>query len=144
MPHPGPCLRACMWCRCLQRGLFRGCRCSPPGSWALLLVGEIWLQPLFIQNKQMINCLISDCAGRHTTHVPAGGAAKRFILFNNKSKTVVAVYPLPACTEPLGLAQGSGIWPEQGFQPKEEAGVGLPSWHFKVGGSDGAGTGARE
>lgn len=71
------------------------------------LVGEIQPPPLFIQNKQMINCLISNCAGRHTTHVPAGGAAKRFILFNNKSKINVAFHPLPVR---IGPSAGAGQW----------------------------------
>lgn len=71
------------------------------------LVGEIQPPPLFIQNKQMINCLISNCAGRHTTHVPAGGAAKRFILFNNKSKINVAFPPLPVR---IGPPAGAGEW----------------------------------
>lgn len=61
-----------------------------------------------IQNKQMINCLISDCAGRHTTHVPAGGAAKRFMLFNNKSKTNVA-FPPAACLHGASRT-GAGQW----------------------------------
>lgn len=64
----------------------------PEGPEAQCLVREICTAPLFEQNKQMINCLISDCAGRHTTHVLAGGTAKRFILFNNKSKTNVAFH----------------------------------------------------
>lgn len=64
----------------------------------------------------MINCLISDCAGRHTTHVPAGGTAKRFILFNNKSKTNVAFHPA-AClheapfTKAGQLARNNGRLP---------------------------------
>lgn len=75
----------------------------------------------------MINCLISDCAGRHTTHVPAGGTAKRFILFNNKSKTNVAFHPA-AClheapfTKAGQLARNNGRLPyltEHRFQPKE-------------------------
>ena len=56
----------------------------------------------------MINCLISDCAGRHTTHVPAGGAAKRFMLFNNKSKTNVALPPA-ACLHGAPRAR-AGQW----------------------------------
>ena len=56
----------------------------------------------------MINCLISDCARRHMTHIPAGGAAKRFMLFHNKSKTNVA-FPTAAC--PHGAScTGAGQW----------------------------------
>lgn len=56
----------------------------------------------------MINCLISNCAGRHTTHVTAGGAATRFILFNNRSKTNVAFHLPPAYVGLLMLEPGSG------------------------------------
>ena len=56
----------------------------------------------------MINCLISDCAGRHTTHVPGGGTAKRFMLFNNKSKTNVA-FPPAACLHGASRAR-AGQW----------------------------------
>ena len=85
----------------------------------------------------MINCLISNCAGRHTTHVPAGGAAKSFILFNNKSKTNVAFHSLPACIShrsPTPHAR-AGQWHLVGRQrsQKEETGAGLPSWHFRIG-----------
>lgn len=91
--------------------------------------------PLFIQNKQMINCLISNCAGRHTTHVPAGGAAERFILFNNKSKTNVAFCPLPACMGPP--AQRAGQWhlarARVPSTRQEGAGAELPSWQVRIG-----------
>lgn len=61
----------------------------------------------------MINCLISDCAGRHTTHVPAGGAAKRFILFNNKSKTNVAFHPAACLHGAIFLYQSGAAKPKK-------------------------------
>lgn len=83
----------------------------------------------------MINCLISNCAGRHTTHVPAGGAAERFILFNNKSKTNVAFCPLPACMGPP--AQRAGQWhlarARVPSTRQEGAGAELPSWQVRIG-----------
>lgn len=106
------------------------------GSFPRVLRNPVWLErysgpPLFTQNKQMINCLISNCAGRHTTQVPAGGAAKRFILFNSRSKTNVAFHPLPACMGPLGPEQGRGTY----------RGALVPAWHFRTGVSLGVGGG---
>lgn len=96
----------------------------------------------------MINCLISDCAGRHTTHVPAGGAAKRFILFNNKSKTNVAFL---CCLPAWGPCAGAGQWHLAGTRfPARREQVpdvpylpGTPGW--ELGGGEGVGMeGGRE
>lgn len=82
----------------------------------------------------MINCLISDCAGRHTTHVPAGGAAKRFILFNNKSKTNGGLPLQPACMGPS--SESRAVAPGQDKDPSQKEGAGAPhtflafqGWH---------------
>lgn len=133
----------------LLGGIVLGLRVTRVQGWAAslrVLRNHVWFErysqpPLFIQNKQMINYLISNYAGRHTTHVPAGGAAERFILFNNKSKTNVAFYPLSACMGPL--AQRAGQWHLARTRipstRKEGAGAGLPSWHFRTGVKVGAG-----
>lgn len=81
----------------------------------------------------MINCLISDCEGRHTTHVPAGGAAKRFILFNNKSKTNVAFL---RCLPAWGPRARAGQWHlarTRSPARRREQVPDMPSWHFRAG-----------
>jgi hypothetical protein len=118
----------------------------PKGPGAPCLVWEIWPSPLYIQNKQMINCFISDCAGRHTTHIPAGSAVKIFILFNNKSKTNVAFHPA-ACLYGVPhtkTGRGSGAHKKHHHLAgrisagrkeggKKKVGAGPPSCHFRPG-----------
>lgn len=96
----------------------------------------------------MINCLISDYAGRHTTHVPAGGAAKRFMLFNNKSKTSVA-FPPAACLHGASRAR-AGQWhlartiPARRRERVLDHLPGLFRAGVRIGGGVGAGVGMEE